>query len=184
MTAAQQALLDKAMTHLAVHGIGGLSLRELAGAIGTSHRMLIYHFGSREGLIAAIVEAMETQQRETLQRLGGEAHSPRDLIAAQWQQLSDPALRPFVVLFFEVLALALQNRPGTERFLENLTTPWLNLAGAIADDLGLKRSSTDLLLGIAVVRGLLLEAVASNDYASSTTALDRFLDIWDGQVNS
>jgi AcrR family transcriptional regulator len=31
-------------------GIADLSLRELAAAIGTSHRMLLYHFGSREGL--------------------------------------------------------------------------------------------------------------------------------------
>ena len=33
-------------------GIADLSLRELAAAIGTSHRMLLYHFGSREGLLA------------------------------------------------------------------------------------------------------------------------------------
>src|SRR3954447_20556438 len=31
-------------------GVGNLSLRGLAAPLGTSHRMLIYHFGSCEGL--------------------------------------------------------------------------------------------------------------------------------------
>jgi AcrR family transcriptional regulator len=44
-------------------GIADLSLRQLAAAIGTSHRMLLYHFGSREGLLAAVTRAVEEQQQ-------------------------------------------------------------------------------------------------------------------------
>ena len=123
MPSARDALLDKAMVHVAAHGLSDLSLRELATAIGTSHRMLLYHFGSREGLVAAIVAAMESQQRDALAALADSASSPRDLIESQWAQLTDPALRPFVALFFEVLALAVHRRPGTEGFLEQLTDP-------------------------------------------------------------
>ena len=164
-------LLDKTMHHVAQHGLSDLSLRELATAIGTSHRMLIYHFGGRDGLIAAVVEQMESQQRAQLLELVITAKGPRELIEAQWKQLSDPATRPFVMLFFEVLAMALQQRAGTERFLEQLTTPWL--------DLGLPADRPDLLLGVAVIRGLLLEGVASGDFELPTEALHRFLDRFD-----
>jgi AcrR family transcriptional regulator len=44
-------------------GIADLSLRELAAAIGTSHRRLLYHFGSREGLLVAIARAVEEAER-------------------------------------------------------------------------------------------------------------------------
>ena len=47
---AKVALLRAAIGHLAEHGLGGATLRGIASAIGTSHRMLIYHFGSRDGL--------------------------------------------------------------------------------------------------------------------------------------
>src|SRR5690606_11185926 len=103
---ARDALLDKAMAHVAAHGMSDLSLRELASAIGTSHRMLLYHFGSREGLVSAIVASMEQTQRDALASLSDEAATPRELIERQWVQLTDPAVLPFVALFFEVLAMA------------------------------------------------------------------------------
>ena len=117
---ARQQLLDRTIEYVAAHGMSDLSLRELATGVGTSHRMLIYHFGSREGLVAAIVTAIEAQQRVALDDLASHATTPRALVEAQWAQLSDPGLRPFVVLFFEVLALALHRRPGTDQFLEQL----------------------------------------------------------------
>ena len=179
MTPARDALLEKAMVHVAAHGLSDVSLRELASAIGTSHRMLLYHFGSREGLVAAIVAAMETQQRDALAALAEGAPSPRELIEAQWAQLTDPALRPFVALFFEVLALAVHERPGTEGFLDQLTDPWLALASEVADRLGLDADLDELRLGVAVTRGLLVEVLASGEVEGPTASLVRFLDLWE-----
>src|SRR5437588_11165036 len=48
-------LLDAAIDHVAQNGLGDLSLRGLAAALGTSHRMLIHHFGSKERLWVEIV---------------------------------------------------------------------------------------------------------------------------------
>lgn len=66
---ARQRLLDAAIEYTAEHGISDLSLRSLAAAPGTSHRMLIFHFGSREGLWGArVVEALlrpATRKRPT-----------------------------------------------------------------------------------------------------------------------
>jgi AcrR family transcriptional regulator len=179
VSAARDALLDKAMAHVAEHGLSGLSLRELAAAVGTSHRMLLYHFGSREGLVATMAATMEARQREALATLAEGARSPRRLIEAQWEQLTDPSLRPFVALFFEVLALAVHERPGTEGFLDQLTDPWLVLAADLAERLDLETHVDELRLGVAVTRGLLVEVLASGDIEGPTASLQLFLDMWE-----
>jgi AcrR family transcriptional regulator len=178
MSGAREELLDRVVAHAAAHGLADSSLRVIADAIGTSHRMLLYHFGSREGLVAAIVERMEAQQREVLAQLGAVAHDPFEVITRQWTVLSAPEMAPFVRLFFEVVAQALFARPGTEGFLAGLTEPWIDTASEIARDHALDVDATDLRIGVAVVRGLLLDAVASGDTAAATAALHRFVQRW------
>src|SRR5438105_12109833 len=86
-------LLDQAIDYVAAHGISALSLRELASAIGTSHRMLIYHFGSKEGLLIAIVHEVERRQREFFGTFASDASlPPREAGLAFWRQLTDPRL--------------------------------------------------------------------------------------------
>lgn len=55
----RERLLEAAIHYVMSRGVSDLSLREIAAAIGTSHRMLIYHFGSKEGLFVAIIRAVE-----------------------------------------------------------------------------------------------------------------------------
>ena len=75
---ARDDLLRRAVEHFAVHGIGDTSLRSLAAGIDTSHRMLLYHFGSREGLLSAVVDAVESGGRATLAgELAGRPRGPR-----------------------------------------------------------------------------------------------------------
>lgn len=179
MSDARERLLDQAMEFVAEHGMSDLSLRDLAAAIGSSHRMLIYHFESRAGLVAAIVARMERQQQDVLARLAEECESPTELVERQWLGLIDPALAPFERLFFEVFSHALHGRPGTEGLLDAMTTPWLEVGGEIAEGLGERVSRSELLLGIAVVRGLLLEVLAGGDVAAATASLHRFLEMWE-----
>ena len=81
---------------------------DLAAAVGTSHRMLIYHFGSRVGLVTAIVEEVEARQRALMRELA--AASPHadsaDMVRAVWTQVTSPDVLPFVQLFFEAVAYA------------------------------------------------------------------------------
>ena len=179
MSEAKSTLLQSVMVHVAEHGMSDLSLREIAAGVGTSHRMLIYHFGSREGLVAAIVEAVEADQRQVLAHLAETATDPTDVIRALWAQVSDPALRPFVRLFYEVVAHAFHGRPGTEGFLDSLTEPWLEQAVEIAERMGAGRSVDDIRLGVAVTRGLLIEVLATGDAGPATASLERFIEMWE-----
>jgi len=129
---ARERLLAAALAIAMQGGIADLSLRELAAAIGTSHRMLLYHFGSREGLLAAVTLAVEEAERTALRQTGAIS---ADDARRFWARYSDPALWPQERLFFELYAHALRGRPGTEGFLEHVVTGWLEpLTAAIVQD--------------------------------------------------
>ncbi len=120
---ARDRILDAAVEHALSEGIVDLSLRDIAASIGTSHRMIIYHFGSREGLLVAVVREVERRERQTL---GDAALSVTDA-RRLWDRLADPSLRPQERLFFEIYSHALLGRPGTEGFLEEALESWLSL---------------------------------------------------------
>jgi AcrR family transcriptional regulator len=168
-------LLARILEFAARDGLADRSLREIATGVGTSHRMLLYHFGSREGLLAAVVGAMEEQQRAAMAALAGTAETPGDLMGRLWRQVAAPEIRPFVRLFFEVFALATRNVPGTEQALAGLTTAWLDDAEKVAEQLGIEPDRAALRLGVAVTRGLLLDLLAGDDYDEVTAAHDLFV---------
>src|SRR3954469_6093255 len=106
-TTARERLLAAAMEHVAEHGVADLSLRALASALGTSHRMLSYHFGSREGLLIEIIRAVEAQQRAALaEMLADPEASPQETMRRMWRRVADEALWPNERLFFEIYAQA------------------------------------------------------------------------------
>ena len=140
-TGARERLLDAAIAHFAAHGIGETSLRGLAEAIGTSHRMLIYHFGSRDGLLAAVVDRVEQVQRDALADLtatSGGARAPEfpasDPVAqgeAFWQQVT-VAATTYGPLFFELAGHAMQGRPHAAGLRTELIGPWLEPLAELA----------------------------------------------------
>jgi AcrR family transcriptional regulator len=175
----RETLLERVIEHVAANGLADQSLRELAAGAGSSHRMLLYHFGSRAGLVAAIAARIEEQQRETLVSLAAEAAGPADLQRRLWAQVSDPAVAPFVRLFFDVLGLTLAGQPGTERFRAQLIEPWLARAAQAAEAVGAEASRDELRLGVAVTRGLLIDLLATGDLEGTTAAHERFIGQWE-----
>jgi AcrR family transcriptional regulator len=176
MTASQarERLLAAAVEQAMRGGIADLSLRELAAAIGTSHRMLLYHFGSREGLLTAVAQAVEEAQRAVVSEWGISSANSRRL----WQHFSDPRLWPAERLFFELYAHALLGRPGTEGFLDHAIEPWVSaLTPAFVRETGLDEATAraEARLAVAVTRGLLLDLLATGDRAGVTEAFERYL---------
>jgi AcrR family transcriptional regulator len=162
------------MDHALTAGIGDLSLRELAAAIGTSHRMLIYHFGSREGLLVAVTQAVEETERAAFAHVGP---TPDDAWEF-WQRLSHPTMWPQERLFFELYSYALLGRPGTEAFLNGIVESWVVPIADAYIRAGFDEPSAraEARLGVAVVRGLLLDLLATGDRAGVDDAYRRFLD--------
>jgi AcrR family transcriptional regulator len=177
----RERLLEGATDYVAANGITDLSLRQLAAALGTSHRMLIHHFGSKEGLWVAIVHDVERRQRAILADLIPAADVPIDeAMRAWWRHISDPSLWPNERLFFELYGQAIQGRPHTVEMLDGIIEDWLEPAAAINMAYGLSREEAraHARLGIAVTRGLLLDLVATRDVAGVDAAMEAFIDVY------
>jgi AcrR family transcriptional regulator len=162
----RQELLDAVVKECAANGIGDRSLRDVAAAVGTSHRMLLHHFGSRNELLLALVEEVESRQRVLLRELPTD---PPAAIAAMWADLRRPDLRPFERLFFECYARGVQGEPPFARMLPGAVDAWLTNDGTT--DPALMR------LGLAVMRGLLLDLVATDDRRAVDAAAQAFVDL-------
>jgi AcrR family transcriptional regulator len=177
----RQKLLDGAIDYVAHNGITDLSLRQLANALGTSHRMLIHHFGSKEGLWVAIVRQVEDRQRAILADLVPAADVPVDeAMRAWWRHISDPSLWPNERLFYELYGQAIQGRPHTVEMLDGIIDDWIEPAAEINMALGLSREEAvaHARLGIAVTRGLLLDLVATRDVEGVNAAMEAFIEVY------
>jgi AcrR family transcriptional regulator len=175
----RERLLEATIAHVAEHGVGNLSLRGLAKALGTSHRMLIYHFGSREGLLIEVIRAVEARQRAALaQLLLAPQASPAETMRRMWRRLADPALSPNERLFFEVYAQALQGSPHALPLLDGIVDQWVEPLTRIAVTQGVPedRARAEARLGIAVTRGLLLDLLATGDREAVDAAMERFIE--------
>lgn len=176
-------LVNAAVDYVAAHGIADLSLRGLGTAIGVSHRMLIHYFGSKEHLLVEIVRTSEQRQRDLLSQLRLEPGlSPADAARLLWQQLTDPRLAGQERLFFEIYGHALRGRPEAAPVLEGLVNDWLEplVAAEVAAGADPAAARNRARLGLATVRGLLLDLLATGDRAGVNAAMEDFLRLYYG----
>jgi AcrR family transcriptional regulator len=180
-------LLDGAIDYVSRHGLADVSLRTLAAALGTSHRMLIHHFGSKERLWIEIVRTVEARQRELLGAILPDAGQPlAEAMRAWWKHISDPSLWPNERLFFEIYGQALQGRPHTTELLDGIVDDWLDPVTEINVGLGMPRNiaRAHARLGVAVTRGLLLDLLATRDTVAVDAAMDAFIDVYTTWLNA
>ena len=182
---ARDRLLEGAVAYVAAHGVADVSLRRLAAALGTSHRMLIYHFGSKEGLLVEVVRTVEARQRDAMAELAREsAGSAGEMMRRMWRRLTDPGVAPHERLFFELYGQALQGRPHAAPLLEGIVDLWLEPAAALAVEHGIapEDARATARLGLGVVRGLLLDLLATGDRAGTDAAMERFITLYEGST--
>lgn len=176
----RDALLARAIGHFAEHGVGDTSLRALAEAIGTSHRMLIYHFGSRDGLLAAVVDTVEQGARETLARMVEEARSDPDPTEAGlrfWYAVTEDALI-YGPLFFELSSHAMLGLPHATGLRDLLVTTWLDALEAMWLTRGVprERAREQGRLDLAVARGLLHDLLLTGERDQVDAAMRRYAE--------
>ena len=170
----RQDLLAAVIENLSREGLRDRSLRDIAASVGTSHRMLIHYFGSRHGLMTAVVEAIEEDQKRFLESLDGEVG---DVISVMWQRLSDPALWPAERLFFECYARALHGEEPYARMLPGAVDDWLDrtVASGVAPDVPPELARARARVGLAVFRGLLLDLVGTGDREGVDAAFEAYM---------
>lgn len=122
----REQFLDGAVQHVLRDGIGTLSLRPVAAALGTSDRMLLYYFGSRDALLSAILDRVGTSLMSGLTTaLPHGRMKPDRLVAAMWTQAADPVSEPILRLYLEILGLASARREPFESAAAQVGAQWL-----------------------------------------------------------
>ena len=181
---ARQRLLNAVVAHFETQGLADQSLRRIAEAVGTSHRMLLYHFGSKDGLLLAVVREVEARTKVRLTDLSEDLGGDTDaLIRLMWSYLSDPALGDFERLFFALYGRALQGDAAIRPLLEDDIAHWLDTNVALTAPLGVPAdvARTHARLGLAVTRGLLLDLLATGDRDGAERAVEVFASMYRGR---
>ncbi|WP_280344131.1 TetR/AcrR family transcriptional regulator [Nocardia neocaledoniensis] len=175
-SARQTELLEAAYRYALEHGLADLSLRPLASAIGSSPRVLMFLFGNKDGLVRALLARARTDELAFLGELT-DRPAPADLAAAVdrvWRWLAAPDHRPLLRLWTEAYARSLVEPDG----------PWSGFARATVDDwltllarfqpTGNTGAVTDRTLALAVLRGCLLDLLATGDESRVTAAVHHY----------
>jgi AcrR family transcriptional regulator len=166
-------LLETAVDHFGRHGIGDTSLRGIAEELGTSHRMLIYHFGSREGLLVEVTREVEARQRALMTTTYNTDLPPLEAAAKYWEETVEATLR-YGPLFFELAAHAMQGKAHAVALRDELIAAWLPSVTDLCRGIGIpdEQAETHARLALGAARGLLLDLLVSCDREQVARAAD------------
>ncbi|MGP4018358.1 TetR/AcrR family transcriptional regulator [Saccharopolyspora sp. 5N708] len=164
-------LLAKLLDYSATHGLSETSLRPLAAAVGSSPRMLLYFFGSKEELVREVHRHARDVQLRLLADTLKDCSNRTDALRSLWQWLSDPMHHNVVRFFFESYARSLHAHGGAwDGFGEASVREWLpQLRQAFGG------SDTEATLALAALRGLLLDLLATGDTERVENAFETLL---------
>jgi AcrR family transcriptional regulator len=125
-------LLDAAQQVLIRHGFAGLSTRRVAEAAGMPMSQIQYHFGSKEGMVLALFEAMNASLLERQHAMFGDPDLP---LSRQWALacdfLEDDLASGYVQVLQELIAAGWSNPPIREAVSEALDG-WQRLLATVA----------------------------------------------------
>ena len=161
-------LLEAAYGYALAHGLTGLSLRPLAAAIGSSPRVLLFLFGSKDGLIQALLSRARADELAMLEELRRD-RPDTDLAGAAfeiWAWLSDPAHRSLLVLWVEGYSRSLVEPEGPwTDFARQTVADWMEVLAAYQPPRARRTvaGKAQRTAVLALLRGALLDLLATND---------------------
>lgn len=166
----RRQLMDEAIAYVLGHGLSDLSIRPMAEAMGISHRTLLHHFGSKEGMVERVLAELRTRYLQQLQQRARRERYEYDVVAMMddaWAQLSDPSRLSFWRSFFEIYAIATKHPERHPEFLDSIVNAWLPSWIAAMTAQGLPRPRAEALSTMthAACRGLLIDLLTTGDHA-------------------
>ena len=159
-------LAERATDYALENGLIGLSLRPLAAELGTSDRMLIYHFGSKDALIAAVLDASCSRSVRTIRELPP-SPSVRQAVIDLWGAYEQPKLQRCQRLYVEAAALGLFGREPYAGSVRASNDAWLAEVVAHLDRSGAgDRAGSLAVLVDAAFNGILLDQPLDQSHES------------------
>jgi AcrR family transcriptional regulator len=181
-SARKQELLEAAYQYVLSNGLADMSLRPLARQAGSSPRVLLFLFGSKQELTRALLARAREEELRYLAKLRDEHHGLAATGRDVWAWLADPSHRALLSLWVEGYARSLLGEPGPwADFGRDTVRDWLDLlserqaARAEPDAQAEPDARDERTLLLAVLRGALLDLLATGDTERVTSAVERHL---------
>ncbi|MEU4677642.1 TetR/AcrR family transcriptional regulator [Micromonospora sp. NPDC023737] len=184
-SARREELLESAYQYVLRCGLADLSLRPLATAIGSSPRVLLFLFGSKDGLIRDLLARARREELALLDQVRSDpaGGDPTTVVRATWRWLVAPAHRPLLTLWLEAYARSLVDPRGPwAGFARQTVDDWLTLLAGPPNHEHTGGAGAEPTLTLAVLRGVLLDLLATGDIDRTTAAVERHLSLVDTAV--
>jgi AcrR family transcriptional regulator len=157
-------LLARTLEYAARNNLSELSLRPLAAEIGSSPRVLLYLFGSKEGLLREVLAASRAQQLAVVQGAMRECAQPGDVLGRLWAWIREPGHHGIARLFFESYSRSLGGGEPWATFALDSVRDWEPpLRSILTRPDAPPPTDADVTLALAVLRGLLLDLLATGE---------------------
>lgn len=176
-SARKTELLERAYQYAMERGIAGISLRPLASAIGSSPRVLLFLFGSKDGLIRALLARARADEMALVERVraAGEPVGLEVVARYVWEWLAADSHRGLLKLWVEGYGRSLLDPDGPwAGFARDSVEVWLDLLAAhqpaaVRDTAAGVAERTRVL---AVLRGGFLDLLATGEIERTTAAVE------------
>lgn len=183
--ARRDELVEGALGYVLRRGVADLSLRPLAAALGTSDRMLVYHFGSKRRLIDQVLDRASSHLAGIVLDEMAAGGTMAERLEKLWVRLAGPEAEPYLRLWFEVQGLALMGHAPYDESAPRLLRAWLELSVSILTEVGVPAAAARRVatVEVAAIQGLLLDLLATGDRERAAAAagdvITRIVD-WGG----
>jgi AcrR family transcriptional regulator len=180
-------LLAGATEYVLDHGIGDLSLRDMARALGVTHATLLRHFSSKEELVLQVVAKIRSNFVDQLandEQLRS-AQPASKLLRATWNRLCEPAEQRQFALLFELVGRATRDGGRIAELAQSSIDDWLLVISAQLLRTGYPAQDADMLatLLLAQVRGLQLDLLLTGDRPRVDRAIDALIEMVDRRAD-
>lgn len=168
----KEELLERYLAAAIEVGALDFSINAIAKRIGTSGRMLVYHFGSKQELERQIISLLETRLREKLwsfQSVSLEgADCPAQPLLEMWKHLTSPEMHGLLKLTMLLNQRAIQGDPETQHFIEQESQKWVDSLFNLTND------KTTALLLFHLFQGAILDFLTTGNAQRGQQAIETF----------
>jgi AcrR family transcriptional regulator len=181
VSARRAELAAGALEYVLTEGLVGLSLRPMAAALGTSDRMLVYHFGGKDALVTEVVQLASDRVAGSLTEPDTALTGPGDLVRYAWRALTGPGAGGSMRLYLELCVLCLREPGRWTAVQQRIREPWLALLRSALAELGVAAADVPALADLVLdtLDGLLLDRMVSPDPDRADAAAAAFADLLD-----
>ncbi len=183
ISARRDELLERAYTYVLDRGLVDLSLRPLAAAVGSSPRVLLFLFGSKDELVRALLARARDDELVMLEQIRAEGRGRFDLAEtanAIWRWLAAEEHRNLLRVWVESYAKSLIDPDGPwAGFARSTVDDWLALLAQAqpAPSRQTRALTAQRTLILAGLRGALLDLLATGDADRTTRAVQELIRV-------